>query len=55
MLGDIAGILRARSQLGPVAILLFFLGCQFLAGFVLSLLQWERASRADGDRQGDDG
>ena len=44
-----------RSQPGPVATLLLFLGCQSLAGFILGLLQWERASRADGDRQDDYG
>ena len=40
-----------RSQPGPVATLLLFLGCQSLAGLILGLLQWGRASRADGDRQ----
>jgi hypothetical protein len=44
-----------RSQPGPVATLLLLLGCQSLAGFILRLLQWGRASRADGDRQGDYG
>ena len=44
-----------RSDPGPVAILLLFLAARVLAGFILSFLQWERASRADGDRQGDYG
>ena len=44
-----------RNQPDSVAIVLLFLARQFLAGFVLGLLRWRRASRADGDRQGDHG
>ena len=47
--------LGSPEPAGPVATLLLFLGCQSLAGFILRLLQWGRASRADGDRQGDYG